>query len=77
MLIGMDNQGWMPMHVESSRLENDNLWLMQSLLSPRCILMGSRRRGEALRGVSSARLWLSSSQAGGGQDFCRRTACGS
>ncbi len=32
MLIGMDNQGWMPMHVESSRLENDNLRLMQSAL---------------------------------------------
>jgi len=68
MLIGMDNQGWMPMHVESSRLENDNLRLMQSVLSPRCI---------ALRGVSSARLRLSSSQAGGGQDFSRGTACGS
>ena len=43
MLVGMDNQGWMPMHVESSRLENDNLRLMQSVLSPRCILMGSVR----------------------------------
>jgi hypothetical protein len=28
MLVGMDNQGWMPMHVESSRVEGDNLWLM-------------------------------------------------
>jgi hypothetical protein len=37
MLIGMDNQGWMPVHVESSRLESDNLQLMQSVLSPRCI----------------------------------------
>jgi len=35
MLIGMDNQGWMPMHVESSRIENDSLRLMQSVLSPR------------------------------------------
>ncbi len=43
MLIGMDNQGWMPMHVESSRVENDNVRLMQSVLSPRCILMGSVR----------------------------------
>jgi hypothetical protein len=43
MLIGMDNLGWMPMHVESSRFENDNLRLMQSVLSPRCILMGSVR----------------------------------
>jgi hypothetical protein len=29
------------MHVESSRVEGDNLQLMQSVLSPRCILMGS------------------------------------
>jgi hypothetical protein len=41
MLICMDNQGWMSMHVESSRVENDNLRLMQFMLSPRCILMGS------------------------------------
>jgi hypothetical protein len=41
MLVGMDNQGWMPMHVESSWVEGDNLRLMQSVLSPRCILMGS------------------------------------
>jgi hypothetical protein len=43
MLVGMDNQGWMPMHVESSQVEGDNLRLMQSVLSPRCILMGSVR----------------------------------
>jgi hypothetical protein len=43
MLVGMDNQGWMPMHVESSRVEGDNLWMMQSMLSPHCILMGSVR----------------------------------
>ncbi len=43
MLVGMDNQGWMPMHVESSRVKGDNLRLMQSVLSPRCILMGSVR----------------------------------
>ncbi len=43
MLVGMDNQGWMPMHVESSRAEGDNLRLMQSVLRPRCILMGSVR----------------------------------
>jgi hypothetical protein len=46
MLVGMDNQGWMPMHVESSQVENDNLRLMQSMLSPRCILMGSVRMPE-------------------------------
>ncbi len=43
MLVGMDNQCWMPMHVESSRVEGNNLRLMQSVLSPRCILMGSVR----------------------------------
>jgi hypothetical protein len=42
-LIGMDNQGWMPKHVESSQVEGDNLRLMQSMLSTRCILMGSAR----------------------------------
>jgi len=43
MLVGMDNQGWMPMHMESSRDEGDNLRLMQSMLSLHCILMGSAR----------------------------------
>jgi hypothetical protein len=54
MLIGMDNQGWMPMHVESSRLESDNLRLMQSVLSPRCILMGSVRMPEQGRGTQGS-----------------------
>jgi hypothetical protein len=54
MLIGMDNQGWMPVHVESSRLENDNLRLMQSVLSPRCILMGSVRMPEQGRGTQGS-----------------------
>ncbi len=43
MLVGMDNQGWMPIHMESSRDEGDNLRLMQSMLSLCCILMGSAR----------------------------------
>ncbi len=43
MLVGMDNQGWMPGHVESSQVEGDNLRRMQSMLSPRCILMGCVR----------------------------------
>ncbi len=42
----MDNQGWMPRHVESSQVEGDNLRLMQSMLSPRCILMGSVRAAD-------------------------------
>ncbi len=46
MLIGIANQGWMPVHVESSQLASDNLRLMQSVLSPRCILMGSVRMPE-------------------------------
>jgi hypothetical protein len=54
MLIGMDNQGWMPVHVESSRLESDNLRLMQSILSPRCILMGSVRMPEQRRGTQGS-----------------------
>jgi hypothetical protein len=54
MLIGMDNQGWMPMHVESSRVENDNLRLMQSVLSPRCILMGSFRMPDQGRGTQGS-----------------------
>jgi hypothetical protein len=52
--IGMDNQGWMPVHVESSRLESDNLRLMQSVLSPRCILMGSIRMPEQGRGTQGS-----------------------
>jgi hypothetical protein len=43
MLIGMDNQGRMPKHMESSQVEGDNIRLMQSMLSLRCILMGSAR----------------------------------
>jgi hypothetical protein len=43
MLVGMDNQGWMLKHMGSSQVEGDNLRLMQSMLSPRCILMGSAR----------------------------------
>jgi hypothetical protein len=46
MLVGMDNQGWMPRHVESSQVEGDNLRLMQSMLSPRCILMGSAKTAD-------------------------------
>jgi hypothetical protein len=46
MLIGMDNQGWMPKHVGSSQDEGENLRLMQSMLSPRCILMGSAKAAD-------------------------------
>ncbi len=46
MLIGMDNQGWMPKHVVSSQVKGDNLRLMQSLLSLRCILMGSAKAAD-------------------------------
>jgi hypothetical protein len=31
LLIGMDNQGWMPKHIGSSQVEGDNLRLMQSM----------------------------------------------
>jgi hypothetical protein len=36
MLIGTDNEGWMPRHMGSSQVEGDNLRLMQSILSPVC-----------------------------------------
>ncbi len=65
MLVGMDNQGWMPMHVESSRVEGDNLRLMQSVLSPRCILMGSVRRPDQGSDTQGS--------AAGSPQACRRT----
>jgi hypothetical protein len=34
LLIGLDNQRWMPRHVSSSLMEGDNLRLMQSVLGP-------------------------------------------
>ncbi len=46
MLIGMDNQGWMPKRVGSSKVEGDNLRLIQSMLSTRCILMGSAKAAD-------------------------------
>jgi hypothetical protein len=42
----MDNQGGMPGHVESRPVEGDNLRLMQSMLSPSCILVGSVRAAD-------------------------------
>jgi hypothetical protein len=54
MLIGMDNQGWIAVPVESSQLASDNLRLMQSVLSPRCILMGSVRMPEQGRGTQGS-----------------------
>jgi hypothetical protein len=40
LLIGMDNQGWMPHYMGESLVEGDYLRLMQSMLGPACILMG-------------------------------------
>ena len=40
LLIGLDNQRWMPRHVSSSIMEGDNLRMMQSVLGPTCMLMG-------------------------------------
>jgi hypothetical protein len=37
LLIGLDNQSWMPRHVSSSLMEGDNLRLMQSVLGPACM----------------------------------------
>ncbi len=36
LLIGLDNQRWMPKHVSSSLMEGDNLRLMHSVLGPTC-----------------------------------------
>jgi hypothetical protein len=44
LLIRLDNQRWMPKHVSSSLMEGDNLWLMQSVLGPACMLMGCAMR---------------------------------
>jgi hypothetical protein len=46
LLIGMDNQGWMPNHIKSSQMEGDNLRLMQYALYPdgKCQGNGSGRR---------------------------------
>jgi hypothetical protein len=50
----------MPKHIGSSQVEGDNLRLMQSMLSPLCILMGSAKAADpgdgALRGVLEAGL---------------------
>jgi hypothetical protein len=40
LLIGLDNQRWMPRHVSSSIMKGDNLRMMQSVLGPTCMLMG-------------------------------------
>ncbi len=40
LLIGLDNQRWMPRHASSSLMEGDNLRLMQVVLGPACMLMG-------------------------------------
>jgi hypothetical protein len=50
----MDNQVWMPKLVGSSQTEGDNLRLMQSMLSPRCILMGSARMADPLDGTQGS-----------------------
>jgi hypothetical protein len=58
LLIGLDNQRWMPRHVSSSIMEGDNLRMMQSVLGPTCMLMGratkavpaEENQGERARG---------------------------
>jgi hypothetical protein len=78
MLIGMANQGWMPVPVESSQLASDNLQLMQSVLSPLCILMGSVRRPEQGRGTQGSVVGTPAAvkrPGGGDQEFSRGAAC--
>ncbi len=50
----MDNQGWMPKHVGSSQVKGDNLRLMQSLLSSRCILMVSAKAADPGHGTQGS-----------------------
>jgi hypothetical protein len=54
MLIGIENQGWMPKHVGISQIEGGNLRLMQSMLSPRCILMGSAKMADLRDGTQGS-----------------------
>ncbi len=54
MLIGLDNQGWMPKHVGSSQVKGDNLRLMQSMLSPLCILMWSAKAADTGDGTQGS-----------------------
>jgi hypothetical protein len=51
LLIGMDNQGWMPKHIGSSQVKGDDLRLMQSMLGPACILMGSAKATDPVDGT--------------------------
>jgi hypothetical protein len=55
LLIGMDNQGWMPKHIGNSQVEEDNLRLMQSVLSPVCILMGRAKTTDGTQGSAGGR----------------------
>jgi hypothetical protein len=43
LLVGLDNQSWMPRHLEKSLVKGDNLRLMQSVLGLACMLMGSTK----------------------------------
>jgi hypothetical protein len=44
LLIGLDNQMWMPRHISSSLMEGDNLQLMQSVLRLAGMLMGRAKK---------------------------------
>jgi hypothetical protein len=78
MLIGLDNQGWMPKHMGSSQVEGDNLRLMQSVLSPRFILMGSAKAadpGDSTQGGLETDLEDRGRRAERSQGCDSRTAC--
>jgi hypothetical protein len=80
LLIGMDNQGWMPKHIGGSQVKGDNLRLMHSVLSPLSILMGSAKaadRETALRGVLEAGPKERVSRAGSGKSCVLLIVCGS
>jgi len=55
LLIGLDNQRWMPKHVSSSIMEGDNLRMMQSVLGPTCMLLGRATETVPTENQGSAR----------------------
>ncbi len=78
MLICMDNQGWMTKHVGSSQVKGDNLSLMQSMLSPRWILMGSAKAadpGDVTQGVLETYLEDRDNQVGSGRSCALQVVC--
>jgi hypothetical protein len=68
----------MPKHIGSIQVEGDSLRLMQSMLSPLCILMGSAKTadpGDSTQGVLEAGLERQVSLAGSGRSCVLLLVC--